>query len=367
MTKLLTNRRRFIASTGAAALATPAILRAGRARAAGSVNVWTYANFIPESFVETFQNEHDIEVNIRLVDDQGKQFNLLQAEMPTPTADIVTVAGHRFRQFIDSGLIAPLNLQSLENWDTVNRVYREADWAKINGQIWGVPILVGAEVLAYNTDVVSEEEAQTWDTLFSDQYAQQTAYIIQDMMSVVMLYLGHDGNMVEYLNDPTKAAAVVQEARDFLIEHKPLVRKYYDSGAEIQQMFVNQDVVLAHAWSGPISKLIMDGFPVDMTIPKEGSYGFVYTLNLTNNAPNLQNAYTFLDALLASPETGAQMTKASGFISTFAGAEEFLTETERRAASFSQEELDRLQFFRAEANDMKYELLDPAVEEVKAS
>ena len=64
-------------------------------------------------------------------------------------------------------------------------------------------------------------------------------------------------------------------------------------------MFINQDIVLAHAWNGPISKLIMDGFPVAMTIPKEGSYGFVYTLNVANNGPNADNAYTFLDALLA--------------------------------------------------------------------
>jgi hypothetical protein len=50
-----------------------------------------------------------------------------------------------------------------------------------------------------------------------------------------------------------------------------------------------------------------------MSIPKEGSYGFVYTFNIANNAPNPDNAYTFLNAILASPEIGASMTKASGF------------------------------------------------------
>ena len=90
-----------------------------------------------------------------------------------------------------------------------------------------------------------------------------TAYIIQDMMSVMMLYKGYDGNMVEYMDDPAKAAAIVEEVRDFLIKPtRTMVRKYYESGAEVQQMFINQDIVLAHAWSGPISKLIMDGFPV---------------------------------------------------------------------------------------------------------
>jgi spermidine/putrescine transport system substrate-binding protein len=367
MTKLITSRRRFIAGAGAATLAAPAILRPGVARASGEVNVWTYANFIPDDFKERFEDETGIRINIRLVDDQGKQFNLLQAESPNPTADIVTVAGHRFLQFIDSALLAPLDVSRLDNWDTIHPNYSESDWATIRGEKWGAPILAGAEVLAYNTEIVSPEEVRSWDTMFSEKYAGQTAYIVQDMMSIVMLYLGHDGNMVKYLDQPEKAAEVVAEARDFMIKHKDKVRKFYDSGAEIQQMFVNQDVVLAMAWSGPISRLIMDGFPVDMTIPKEGSYGFVYCLNVTNNGPNPDNAYRLLDAILASPETGANMTKASGFISTFRGSDQYLSELERRAASFSEEEVEALRFFRAEANQMKYELVDPAVEEVKAA
>ncbi|MFC6490331.1 ABC transporter substrate-binding protein [Nitratireductor sp. GCM10026969] len=369
MSKFATSRRGFIkaGAAGASMLALPAYLRSTAARASGVVNVWTYANFIPDDFKAEFEKETGIRINVRLVDDQGKQFNLLAAEAPEPTVDIVTVAGHRFLQFIDSELLAPLDTDRLTHWDNINPVYSESDWATINGNKWGAPVLSGAEVLAYNTEVVSEDEVKSWDVMFDPKYQGQTAYIIQDMMSVMMLYMGYDGNMIEYKDNPERAAEIVTEVRDFLIEHKPMVRKYYDSGAEIQQMFVNQDVVLAHAWNGPIATLIADGFPVDMTIPKEGTYGFVYTLNVTNNGPNQDNAYKLIDALLASPEVGAAMTRSSGFISTFKGVDQHLSELERKASSFTDEELEGLQFFRAEANDLKYELVDPAVEEIKAA
>lgn len=369
MTKFITNRRQFIKSSaaGAALVAAPAYLRSTAARASGVVNVWTYANFIPDDFKAEFEKDTGIEIQIRLVDDQGKQFNLLAAEAPNPTADIVTVAGHRFLQFISSDLLAPLDTDRLKNWGNINPIYSESDWATINGNKWGAPILSGAEILAYNTEVVSEDEVKSWDVLFSEKYGGQTAYTIQDMMSVVMLYKGYDGNMVAYMDDPEKAAEIVAEARDFLIEKKPLVRKYYDAGAEVQQMFINQDIVLAHAWNGPVAKLITDGFPVDMTIPKEGTYGFVYTLNVANNAPNSDNAYALLDALLANPEVGAEMTKSSGFISTYKGADQYLSDIEKKASSFTEEELAGLQFFRAEANEMKYKLVDPAVEQIKAA
>lgn len=363
------NRRSFIQTTAASgvALAAPAYLKTLSAQDSKVVNVWTYANFVPDDFKAAFEAETGIEVRIRLVDDQGKQFNLLAAEAPNPTADIVTVAGHRFLQFIDSGLLAPMDTGRLGNWGNINPVYSESDWATINGEKWGAPILSGAEVLAYNTEVVTPEEALSWGVMFDEKYSGQIAYIIQDMMSVLMLYKGYDGNMVAYMDDPDEAARIVNEIRDLMIEQKPMVRKYYDAGAEVQQMFINQDVVLAHAWNGPISKLIMDGFPVAMTIPQEGSYGFVYTLNVANNGPNTDNAYLFLDALLANSEVGAAMTKSSGFISTYNGASGHLSELEQKASSFTEAELQHLQFFRAEANDMKYKLVDPAVEEVKAA
>lgn len=368
MTKFTLNRRTFLgtAAVTGAVLASPAYLRRSQA-AGGEVNIWTYANFVPDAFKKQFEDETGIKVNIRLVDDQGKQFNLLAAEAANPTVDIVTVAGHRFLQFIDSDLLAPLDTGRLSNWGNINPVYSESDWATINGHKWGAPILSGMEVLAYNTDLVSPEDAATWDTLFSEKYAGQTAYVLQDMMSIVMLKMGYDGNMVAYMDDPEKAARIVAEARDYLIDKKPLVRKYYDSGAEVQQMFVNQDISLACAWNGPVAALMNDGFPVAMSIPKEGSYGFVYTYNVANNAPNPDNAYTFLNALLESGEIGAEMTKASGFISTYKDASQFLTDAEKASTSFPEDQIANLKFFRAEANKMKYDLVDPAVEEVKAA
>ena len=369
MTKLILNRRKFLSTTAAAGatLASPAYLRRAHAQQGGEVNIWTYNDFVPEAFKEQFQDETGIKVNVRLVDDQGKQFSLLAAEAPNPTVDIMTVAGHRFLQFIDSDLLAPLDLDRLSSWGNINPTFSESDWSTINGEKWGAPILSGMEVLAYNSDVVTAEEALTWDTLFSDQYAGQNAYIIQDMMSIVMLMMGYDGNMVAYLDDPEKAAQIVEEAKNFLIENKPKVRKFYDGGAEFQQMMVNQDIVLGHSWNGPAAALINDGFPLGMAIPQEGSYGFVYTYNIAKNCPNPDNAYTFLNAILGSPEIGAAMTKASGFISTYKDSSQYLTDLEKKSTSFPDEQLANLQFFRSEANEMKYGLVDPAVEAIKAA
>lgn len=369
MQKFLTNRRKFLKGVGlgAGALAAPGLILNRASAQTNVVNVWTYSNFLPDDFKAQFESETGIRIQERLVNDQGQQFNLLAAEQPNPSVDILTIAGHRFSQFITSGLLESIDRDRLTNWNTINPTYSESDWLVIDGNIWGVPILAGAEGLAYNTEIVTPEEATSWDVMFDTQYAGQTAYIVQDFMSIAMLYLGHDGNMVAYKDDPERAAAVVAEARDFLIANKGQVRNFYDGAAEVQQMFVNQDIVMAQAWSGPISKLIMDGFPVAFTIPREGSYGFVYNLNIAKNAPNAENAYLLLDAILANPEVGAAMTRSSGFISTMSGAAQHLSEVEQRASSLREEEVSRLIFFDTEADQLKYSLIDPAVEAIRAA
>jgi len=81
MKDLKLSRRKFIGTAAAVSTvfaATPYI-RTARADS-GEVNIWTYDSFVPPAFKEQFEKDTGIKVNVRLVDDQGKQFNLLAAE-----------------------------------------------------------------------------------------------------------------------------------------------------------------------------------------------------------------------------------------------------------------------------------------------
>jgi len=330
-----------------------------------TLNITTYDKFLPEDFVEKFQNDTGIKVNIRLTDDQGKQYNLLAAEGANPSTDIVTVAGHRYTQFIGANLLAPLDAEKIANWKNLNKAYQDPDWARVDGKRWGMPILAGFEGLAVNTDYV--KGADSWGVMFDPQYKGLTSYIVSDFLSIAMQYLGYDGDFVTYADMPDLAQKATNEARDLLIKNKDMVRKYYDAGSEVQQMFINEDIYLAHSWSGPAAKLIIEGHPIRLSVPKEGTFGFVYTLNVVNNAPNAENAYKLLNAILETPDVGASMTRQSGFNSTIAGVGDLLDDREKAALSLSQEEVERIVFFSEVNRDMKNEMLDRATAEVKAA
>lgn len=270
MKDLTTTRRSALKlmAAGTGVLAAPFIIRPAFA-ASKVVNITTYDKFVPQSFIDQFQKDTGIEVRIRLTDDQGKQYNLLTAEGATPSTDIVTVTGHRLSQFIGSNLLAPLDAARLKNWGNLASAYKGAPQLTIDGTLYGVPLLAGFEGLARNTEYTKASDS--WSIMFDEQYKSLTSYIISDFISLTMLYQGTDGDYVTYEGKPEIAQEATNKARDFLIANKDKVRKYYDAGSEVQQMFVNEDIYVAQSWSGPAAKLIMDGHPIEITVPKEGT------------------------------------------------------------------------------------------------
>ncbi|WAC28483.1 extracellular solute-binding protein [Ancylobacter sp. SL191] len=349
---------------GAGLVAAPYVIRPARAQSK-VVNITTYDKFVPQSFIDQFQKDTGIEVRVRLTDDQGKQYNLLTAEGSAPTTDIVTVTGHRLSQFLSSKLIVPLDVGRIGNFGNLASAYKGAPQLTIDGKVYGVPLLAGFEGLARNTQYT--KPTQTWGYMFESEFKGLTSYIISDFLSIVMKYQGNDGDYVTYEGKPEIAQAATDKARDFLIANKDKVRKYYDAGSEVQQMFLNEDIYLAQTWSGPAAKLIMEGHPIALSIPKEGTYGFLYSFNIVNNAPNADAAYTFLNAILASPEIGAAMTRQSGFNSAFGGVDKLLTDRERAALALPQEEVERIQFFSSVNRKMKNDMIDKATAEIKAA
>lgn len=351
-------------ATAIAALSAPALANRAFAQTK-ELNIWAYSGFITEEFKRRFEEETGIKTNIRLVADQGEQFNLMAAENGNFSADIVTCAGHRFYQFVDADFLAPVDTDRLENWGRIDSEYAEANWVSRRGKPWGVPLVVVSTGLLYNTEAF--DKPASWDVMFDEANAGKTAYQIQDFFQIVMNYLGYDGSGSSYRGDTERTQRAVDATRDFLIEKKHLVRRYYEAATEIQQMMVTGDVALAQAGSGPSSQLIMDGFPAGYTIPKEGGLAYAYGFNITNNAANMENAYTFLNALLGSPENGAEIVRSTGLTSTISGTGDLLSDAEKEALALSAEERARLSWVDVETAGFIFDLIDVAAEEIRAA
>lgn len=362
-----TTRRRVLSGSiaaGTLALAAPSLIRPARAQA-GEVNVWAYSGFVTDAFVQSFTDQTGITVNIRLVSDQGEQYNLMAAEGGQHAADIVCVAGHRFYQFVDAGFLTPIDLGRLTGWSQVETEFANAEWVTRRGEIWGVPLVVVSSGLIYNS--AEMERPDSLAVMFDPAFAGRTTFQLQDFFPLAMNFLGFDGTARSYAHDPAIAQRAVNATRDFLIANKGQVRRFYDAATEVTQMMVQGDVVIAAGSSGPAAQMRLEGLPVGYVIPREGGLAYAYGFNIAANARNLDNAYAFLNALLASPENGAEIVRETGFNVAIKGVDALLSEDQRAVLSLPAEERARLSWVDVETAAFIFDLIDVAAEEVRAA
>ena len=355
-------RRRIMAAT---ALAMPALLRSRRAEAATSLNVTAYDGFVPEDIRRQFESDTGTRTRVRLAASQAPELTLLTAERDHPLTDICTVVGSRLHQFVEAGIIEPLDTSRLRNWSRVNPLYADADWNRVKGAIMGVPLAIGVNVLVYDArEVVPAPES--WGAMFDPRYKGRTTYDVEDFLLCTMLLQGADPTFVSYVSNPAGATRAVNAARDMLIRSKSQVVRFFDEGSELQQLLTGGDAVLAQTYASTPARLILAGQPFRRAVPREGSMAFVYTFAVVKGAPNRDAAYRFLDLMLGTTGIGATVTRSAGYASTFLDAETGLTEIEGAAYGIPSEALPRLRFSRFEGQALSSGLIDRAVEEVKA-
>jgi spermidine/putrescine transport system substrate-binding protein len=355
--------RRAVLAGGA--LAAPALLRAAPATAAGTLGITAYDGFVPPAFRQQFEAETGTRVRIRLAASQAPELSLLVAERDHPLTDVCTVTGNRLRQFADAGIIEPLDRDRLRNWGRIDPLYADAEWNRIEGAVMGVPLIVGANVLVFDTAEVTPAP-DSWGAMFDPRYKGRVTYDIEDFLQCTMLLQGADPTFMSYLGNPEEAARAVDAARDALIGSKSQVVRFFDEGSELQQMLTGGDAVLAQTYASTPARLILAGQPFRRALPREGSMGFVYTFAVVKDGPNRDAAYRFLDALLGASGIGATLTRSAGYLSSLEDASAGLTEAERAAYGLDPGALGRLRFARAEGQALSSALIDRAVEEVRA-
>ena len=290
-----------------------------------------------------FEADTGTQVRIRLAASQAPELGLLTTERDHPLTDICTVVGARLHQFVEAGIIEPLDTTRLKNWNRINPLYANADWLRVDGSVMAVPLVVGANVLVFDTREVAPAP-DSWGAMFDPKYKGRVTYDIEDFLLCTMLLQGADPTFLSYLGKPELAAQAVNAARDKLIASKSQVVRFFDEGSELQQMLTGGDAVLAQTYSSAPARLILAGQPFRRVVPREGSLAFVYNFAIVKGAPNRDAAYAFLDAMLGTPDIGAALTRSAGYTSSMLDAGEGLSDIEQAAYGLDEDALGRIRF-----------------------
>jgi putative spermidine/putrescine transport system substrate-binding protein len=248
--------------------------------------------------VTPFEKDTGCQVSVKIAGTSDEMVSLMTG---SKSFDLVTASGDASLRLIRGGTVAPVNLNLIPGYKTVDKRLQGGSWYTVDGQAYGVPYQWGANVLMYNTKVFPTPPT-SWDVVFKQQdlpdgktnKGRVQAYDGAIYIADAALYLkstqpdlGIDDPYA--LNQKQFDAAVA-----LLKSQRALVNNYWhDVTAQIDD-FTNGATVASSSWPYQVNTLVLDKQPIASVIPKEGATGWADTTMLRTNAPHPNCAYKWM-------------------------------------------------------------------------
>ena len=229
--------------------------------------------------------------------------------MKTGDYDVVAASGDATLRLIAAGDVAPVNTDLIPSYADVFDFLKNKAWNSVDGTSYGVPHGYGANLLLYNTDVVTPAPT-SWSVVFdgASAYAGKvTAYDSPIYIADAALYLKATqpelGIENPYALDETQFAAAV----DLLKAQRANVGEYWSDYLKEVQAFESGDSVVGTTWQVIQNVLAGEVSNTAVVLPEEGATGWSDTWMIASKAKSPNCAYAWLD-WISSPEVNAQAT-----------------------------------------------------------
>lgn len=281
----------------------------------GAVSILAWPGYVEDGsndpavdWVSAFEEDTGCEVTSKTYGTSDEAFSL----MKTGDYDVIAASGDASLRLVAAGDVAPVNTELIPNYEGIYDFLKMQSWNSVDGVAYGVPHGYGANLLMYNTDVVTPAPT-SWDVVFDkgSAYAGKvTAYdspiYIADAAVYLMAHQPELGIENPYALDEEQLAAAVE----LLKEQRANIGEYWSDYLKAIQAFESADTVVGTTWQ-VIANSLAEGTPVDVTLPDEGATGWSDTWMIASAAKNPNCAYAWLD-YIASPEANAQATEYFG-------------------------------------------------------
>jgi len=210
-------------------------------------------------------------------DDENVVLTKIKSSNPGDFQVIHSSGVEYYKKYIDGGWTSEINESNIPNMSFVMPAMIEP-FRKMTPKLSCVPYDYGTTGIAYNTKVISKEEAEEKGAnLLVDPKYKGKIGAYGDMVTRVWyasLQTGQDPNNA---TDMDAVWAKIREARD-------LTKKYWGSGAELMDLLAKEEIVVTEAWSGRIAALMQQGAPVAYHDPK-GSYAWMEDMLILKGSP----------------------------------------------------------------------------------
>jgi putative spermidine/putrescine transport system substrate-binding protein len=262
-------------------------------------------------WVTAFEEETGCDTAVQYFGTSDEAVQLFQ----TGQYDVVSASGDASLRVVFSGDAAPLNTDLLENYGDLAPFLKEQPNNSVDGTVYGVPHGWGANLLQYNTEVVTPPPT-SWGAVFdpeSPYSGRVTAYDSPIYIADAALYLMETqpdlGIENPYALDEDQLAAAV----DLLKEQKGIIGEYWADYVKMEQAYTQGSLVLGTSWQVIVNTLVAQDppVPVETVLPDEGSTAWSDNWMLHSEAEHPNCAYMWMN-YITSPPVQAEVATTFG-------------------------------------------------------
>jgi len=323
----------------------------------GTLQLYTWTDYIDPSIVKDFEKATGIKVRITYYESNEEMQAKLQAggvsqfDLVVPSDFIVPV-------LINLKLLQPLDKGKIPNLKNLDPKFANPPFDPGNrytvGYLWGT---VG---LMYRTDIFKTPPA-SWNVLF-DPGQQKGPFTLMDspreMLGIGLRYLGLSVNTT----DPAQVKRVIEvmlrakQSRNF---------KGFQGGVSATKMLLSNQIVAAVVYNQDALRTAEGNPRYGFTIPREGSTLFIDNMAIPAKAPNPEAAHKFINFILDA-QIGARLAEYQQSATPNAAAKKLLKPQMLKNPAIwpSQEQMKGLEFILDQGNNNR--ILDEAWTRVKS-
>jgi len=113
----------------------------------------------------------------------------------------------------------------------------------------------------------------------------------------------------------------MEQVLDKLIECKPIVRTYWDSRQQMEELMTKEEVWVASSWDAAAWTLSKDDSKFKYVVPKEGAVGWFDTFAISAGAENVDAAYKWINFIM-DPKNASVIVNNTGYQTASEGSAE---------------------------------------------
>lgn len=283
------------------------------AQAEGKLSIYHWFEYIPQTLLDKFAKEHDVEVTMDTFDSNEALLASLKAGK-LGSYDVAFPGDYMVKILAGEGMLDTFEPAELSNFGNIEDKW--VDVAFDPGRKSSIPYQWGSTSYSVNRDVY-KGPADSLSVIFDPPEELKGKINVLDTagetLTLASLYL--DIPQCTSDRDQLKAlSAKVVSAKE----------AWASFGSDVaKDVLVSGDAAAGMIWSGFSAKARAEGANIEYAFPKEGLIVWMDNAVLLKDAPNRDNALKFMDFLL-EPENAAAVTNYAQYSAGVSGVGPFL-------------------------------------------